>query len=127
MSHVYFNKRVAIHKDSNARVSCTDLCYAGSPVSVVAYNSMARASDAVNCSQTVFINDNAVCSSESRFSRSTGSESSHGGIHSGTRTGEAVFLSHSSDIYIDGIPAVRAGDLMISNHMNSTLAPVIAD
>ena len=114
---VYINGRKAVHAASNAMLRTDDLCHVKG--SVVCFTNIALSCDAADTATTVFANENPLCHQQSCFAKSSGDEPSDGGIHSGSTQGKAIFTSASSDVFIEGIPAVRIGDSMISNNGNT--------
>jgi uncharacterized Zn-binding protein involved in type VI secretion len=126
--NVIINGRSAVHKDSGGVLITTDVCLtpSGSGTTPVPYPNVARASDAAKTASTVFINGNPACHIKSVFSKSSGDEpGSKKGIKSGKIQGEASFITGSSDVYIEGEKAVRAGDMMVSNKENTPPAPLM--
>ena len=82
-------------------------------------------SDSAKTAGTVIVNGNPACNQLSIFSKSTGDEpGSCGGVNSGTIKGIAEFVTYSPDVFIEGLPAVRQTDLMISNNRNTPPAPL---
>lgn len=117
---VYFNGRSAVHAGSDGLLTTTSVNYTGSKKQQVSYTNTAQSADATNTSSTVFVDGHPVCHKDSYFSKSKGDEPGDGGgIHSGTVNGIATFETWSSNIFINGIPAVRNGDMMRSNKKNT--------
>lgn len=126
MSNVLINGRTAVHAGSGGSVNSPDVCKTPDKCPPVTYNNVARSSDAAGTAATVFVNGHPVCHKDAFFSRSTGDEAgSCGGIRSGSIAGRAEFLTASPDVFIEGIPAVRQGDLMVSNNRNTPPAPLM--
>ena len=122
---VLINNRTAVHTKSGGQVTTQDTCYTGPDQHLVTYQNIAKSQDAENTAQTVFINGNPVCHSQSFFKRSYGSEAGNGGgINSRTCCDKAEFITASQDVFIEGITAVRQGDLMVSNKRNTRAAPL---
>ncbi len=46
------------------------------------------------------------------------------GIRGGTIAGKAEFITGSPNVFIEGIPAVRQGDMMVSNNCNTAPMPL---
>ncbi|RFA24302.1 hypothetical protein CAI21_22205 [Alkalilimnicola ehrlichii] len=90
------------------------------------YANVAQSKDAAKTAGTVKINGHPVCTKASVFSKSTGDEAGRkGGVLSGTTQGQAEFLTASPNVLIEGEPAVRAHDLMVSNNQNTQPAPLM--
>lgn len=112
------NSDAAVHRNSGALLRTEDVCYVGK--STVCFTNIAKSEDAANTASTVFHNGYALCHQESYFSKSTGDEAGDSGINSGTIAGKAIFISGSNTVFIEGHPAVKVGDKMISNDGNTT-------
>jgi uncharacterized Zn-binding protein involved in type VI secretion len=125
--NVLINGRTAVHAGSQGVLTTVDVCWTkiGKPVVPIPYTNIARSADAAKTASTVFVNGNPVCHQKSIFSKSTGDEpGNRKGIRSGTITQKAEFVSGSSNVYIEGIPAVRQGDMMVSNNANTAPMPL---
>lgn len=123
---VLINGRSAVHTGSNGTVTTQDDCYTGPQQQIVTYQNIAKSKDAQNTAKTVFINGQPVCHKKSYFAKSYGSEAGDGGgVKSGTVCDKAEFKTASSNVFIEGVAAVRQNDLMISNHGNTPPAPLI--
>jgi uncharacterized Zn-binding protein involved in type VI secretion len=125
--NVLINGRTAVHVGSEGILVTVDVCLTkvGKPVVPIPYTNVARSADAAKTASTVFINGHPVCHQGAIFSKSTGDEpGSRKGIRSGTICGKAEFVSGSSNVFIEGIPAVRQGDMMVSNNCNTAPMPL---
>jgi uncharacterized Zn-binding protein involved in type VI secretion len=125
--NVLINGRTAVHAGSEGILTTVDVCLTkiGKAVVPIPYTNVARSADAANTASTVFINGHPVCHQESIFAVSTGDEpGNRKGIRSGTIKGKAEFVSGSSNVFIEGIPAVRQGDMMVSNNCNTSPMPL---
>jgi uncharacterized Zn-binding protein involved in type VI secretion len=125
--NVLINGRTAVHAGSEGTLVTVDVCLTkiGKPVVPIPYTNVARSADAAKTASTVFINGNPVCHQGSIFSKSTGDEpGDRKGIRSGTIKGKAEFVSASSNVFIEGVPAVRQGDMMVSNNCNTSPMPL---
>ncbi len=114
---LFINNNKSVHQNSGALLRTEDLCYVGKYT--VCFTNIAKSEDATNTAQTVFHNAKPLCHQASYFSKSTGDEAGDSGVKSGTIAGKAVFTTGSSDVFIEGNPAVRLGDKMISNEGNT--------
>lgn len=125
MSNVLINHRPCVHRGSEQQVITQDVCYTTIHYIAIAYTNVAKSSSAINTARDVFINNHPACHQGSQFANSRGDEAgTYRGIHSATIEGRAEFLTGSSNVFIEGQPAVRSGDLMISNNRNSNIAPL---
>lgn len=120
---VLINGRSAIHQNSKGTLTTQDVCYTGPYRIPITYYNIAKSKDALNTARKVLVNGKPVCHKKSYFSPSMGDESGdQKGIKSNTITGKAEFITASLNVFIEGIPAVRAGDLMVSNNRNTAPA-----
>ena len=127
-NNVLINGRTAVHGESGGVLSATDICKtpSSSGCSPVTYTSIAQSSDASGTAGTVFINGQPACHAGSTFASSTGNEPGRcGGMTSGTVQGAAEFITFSPNVFIEGQPAVRDADLMISNFQNTPPVPLV--
>ena len=115
----YINNNAVVHKNSGAMVRTDDLCHVGKYI--VCFTNIAESKDAVNTASSVFHNGQAICHQASYFSKSTGDEAGDSGVRSGTIAAKAVFITGSSDVFIESEPAVKVGDKMISNAGNTSV------
>lgn len=128
MSNVLFNGRTSVHAGSGGVLTTVDVCRTkiGKKIVNIAYTNVARSADAAGTAATVFINGHPVCHQKSIFAVSSGDEpGDHMGIVSGTIKGKAEFITASSNVFIEGVPAVRQGDMMVSNNGNTAPMPLM--
>lgn len=128
MSTVLINGRTAVHKGSNGTLSTIDVCLTkvGKHVVPIPYPNVAQSKDADKTAGTVFIEGNPVCHKKSVFAKSRGDEPGNKkGIKSGKKGAEASFIMGSNNVFIEGQPAVRALDLMVSNAKNTPPMPLV--
>ncbi|MCP3176343.1 DUF4150 domain-containing protein [Desulfuromonas sp. KJ2020] len=126
--NVLINGRTTVHAGSCGTLTTVDVCRTqiGPAVVNIPYTNIAKSSDAANTAATVFINGHPVCTKNSCFAKSTGDEAGNRqGLHSGTIMGKAEFITASPNVYIEGIAAVRNGDLMVSNNRNTAPMPLV--
>ncbi|MBU2894391.1 DUF4150 domain-containing protein [Colwellia sp. D2M02] len=126
-NNVLINGRTAVHADSGGVLQTIDVCLTpvGNAVVPIPYANVAQSSDAASTASSVKINGNPACNLGSNFSQSTGDEAgTRKGIISGVTQGKAEFLIGSADVFIEGVCAVRQGDLMISNSKNTPPMPL---
>ncbi|EAR10063.1 DUF4150 domain-containing protein [Reinekea blandensis] len=127
---VLINGRTAVHADSGGILNTVDVCLTriGNSVVPIPYPNVAESKDAANTASTVFINGQPACTKDSTFSKSRGDEPGNKkGVKSGTKGGEASFIMGSSNVFIEGVPAARAMDMMVSNNQNTPPMPLIQD
>ncbi len=121
------NGRSAAHQGSGGQLCTVDICNtpSGDGCEPRTYGNLAKSADAARTASTVTINGHPACHKDSIFSRSSGDEAGRcGGVQSGTIKGKAEFLSGSSNVFIEGVPAARQLDLMVSNNRNTSIGPL---
>lgn len=126
--NISINRRTAVHAGSAGLLTTMDVCNtpSGDSCPPRLYGNVARSGDSARTATSVFINGNPACHRESMFSVSSGDEPGRcGGIRSGTIKQKAEFISASSNVLIEGKPAVRQFDLMVSNNRNTPPAPLM--
>ncbi len=117
---VYINGRTAVHAASAGVINAISVNYTGVTQTPQAYPSSAFSKDITNAAKTVFVNGYPIGHAHSYFARSYGDQAgTGGGIYSGTVSGKASFLTSSPNVFIEGLSAVRANDLMTSNGGNT--------
>ena len=128
MSNVLINGRSAVHAGSNGQVMTVDVCLTkiGKHTVPIPYPNIARSADADKTASSVLINGNPACTKDSVFAKSKGDEPGNKkGIKSRTKGGEASFLMGSANVQIEGVAAVRAMDMMVSNKQNTPPSPLM--
>ena len=115
-----------MHRGSGHRVLSLDVCLTGPQHIPIPYCNCAQSKNAQHTASHVFINGHPVCHFRSTFAISHGDElGRHGGIRSGTTGGKATFITHAMNVWIEGQPAVRHLDWMVSNNHNTPPSPLI--
>ena len=125
--NVLINGRTAVHGDSGGVLSTVDVCLTpiGKKSVPIAYANTALSEDASATADSILINEHPACHLGSIFSKSSGDEAgTDKGIKSGSIQGKAEFLQGSHNVYFEGQPAVREGDLMVSNNRNTSPVPL---
>ena len=126
MSNVLFNGLTAVHAGSNGTLTTSDTCLVPSHCIPYPFTNIAKSQDAAMTATSVTINGNPVCHFKSNFAVSQGdAPGACGGITSGTILGMAEFITFSDNIFIEGIPAVRQTDKMVSNNRNTSPMPLM--
>ncbi len=125
MGNVVINGRTAVHAGSGGVLTTSDVCKTPRKCRPRNYTNVAVSVDSAKTASSVFINGNPACHKDSIFSKSTGDEpGSCGGVKSGTIKQKAEFVTASNNVFIEGKPAVRQFDLMVSNNRNTPPAPL---
>src|SRR5512142_651909 len=124
--NVVINGRTAVHAGSGGTLKTDDVCkHRCSGCCTTTYPNVAQSGDTAGGASTVFVNGNPVAHAKSNFAKSTGDEAGKcGGTQSGTIQQKAEFLSSSPNVLIEGQPAVRQGDQMVSNMRNTPHEPL---
>ena len=125
---VLINGRSAVHKDSNGKVLTMDVCLTkvGKYTVPIPYMNMAQSQDADQTAAGVFVDGNPACHKDSTFSKSRGDEPGNKkGIRSRKKGAFASFIMGSANVKIEGKPAVRALELMVSNARNTPPSPLM--
>lgn len=128
MGNVLINGRTAVHAGSGGTLTTVDVCRTkiGKPIVNIPYTNIAKSSDAARTAGSVLINGQPVCNKASIFAVSTGDEPGDRlGVVSGTIKGKAEFITASPNVLIEGIPAERQADLMVSNNRNTAPMPLM--
>ena len=125
MGNVVINGLTAVHAGSQGTLNTVDVCKTPSKCRPNAFNNVAMSGDAAKTASSVLVNGNPACNKDSVFAVSSGDEGgSCGGVSSGTIKGKAEFITFSSNVFIEGKPAVRQTDLMVSNNRNTPPVPL---
>ncbi|SEP10652.1 DUF4150 domain-containing protein [Aquisalimonas asiatica] len=125
MATVLINGRTAVHAASGGTLTAPDVCKTPPKCKTDLFQSIATSADATATATTVLVNGHPVCHAGSLFAQSTANEpGSCGGVTSGTIKGPAEFVTFSPDVLIEGQPAVRQGDHMVSNFHNTPPMPL---
>ena len=125
MGNVVINGRTSVHAGSGGVLQTVDVCKTPRRCRPQTYTNIAVSSNSAKTAGSVIVNGNPACNKDSIFAVSTGDEpGSCGGTSSGTIKQKAEFITFSNNVYIEGKPAVRQNDLMVSNNRNTPPAPV---
>lgn len=125
MSNVVINGRTAVHAGSGGVFVSMDVCKTPPFCQPIPYTNTALSKDATGTASSVMINGQPACHISSTFAVSGGDEGGVcGGVMSGSIKGQAQFITSSSNVMIEGQPAVRMADQMISNNGNTPPAPL---
>jgi len=126
MGNIAINGLTAVHAGSNGTLTTVDICNTPPHCASVTYTNIAKSMDSAMTATSVFVNGNPICHAKSNFAVSSGDEAgSCGGVISGTIKGMAEFITFSPNVFIEGFPAVRQTDLMVSNMKNTPPAPLM--
>lgn len=125
MGNVVINGRTSVHAGSGGVLQTVDVCKTPGKCRPRTYTNIAVSANSAKTAGTVIVNGNPACNKDSIFAVSSGDEpGSCGGVSSGTIKQKAEFITFSNNVFIEGKPAVRQNDLMVSNNRNTPPAPV---
>ncbi len=125
MGNVIINGRSVVHVGSDGTLQTIDICKTPPTCSAIVYNNIAKTADLVKTCPSIKINGFEVANIGSIISVSSGDEAgSCGGVISGTIKGPAEFLTGSPNVFFEGLPALRQGDLGVSNNKNTAPMPI---
>ncbi|KAF7769661.1 hypothetical protein PCIT_a2530 [Pseudoalteromonas citrea] len=126
--NLLINGKTAVHVNSGGKVTTVDVCNTTIPmvgVVPIPYANVAKAEDLTDVAESVKIAGNGTAHIRCTFSESKGdSPGDKKGIVSSTVEKKAEFISASFNVLVEGKPAVRQGDLMISNNKNTPPSPL---
>lgn len=117
-----------MHQDSGGKLTTIDVCLTtiGTSVVPIPYGNKAQSSDVTSVASSVKVNGQGAANVKSYFSQSSGdSPGDKKGIAIGTNDGKAEFIMGSFNVMIEGKPAARQGDPMISNNKNTPPMPLM--
>ncbi len=126
--NVLVNGRTAVHAGSGGVLTTVDVCLTkiGKSTVPIPYTNIARSSDADKTAGSILINGHPACHKQSTFAKSSGDEpGNRKGVRSKTITEKAEFITAASTVFFEGVPAVRQGDLMVSNNRNTAPMPLV--
>ena len=119
MSNILINGLTAVHAGSGGTLVTMDICKTPPFCQPIPYSNVAMSTDAAGTASSVLVNGNPVCHVASTFAKSSGDMAGTcGGVMSGTIAGQAEFLTFSPNVFVEGQPAVRQSDMMVSNMRN---------
>lgn len=127
MSNVNINGLTAVHAGSQGKLLTPDTCKVpGKVCTPTTFQNIAESTNASLTAPTVFVDGNPACHAKSIFAVSQGDEpGTCGGVASGTVKQMAEFITFSPNVFIEGKPAVRQTDLMVSNLRNTPPMPLM--
>jgi uncharacterized Zn-binding protein involved in type VI secretion len=118
---LYINGRPAAHAGPGGHATAQEECWVtvgGQKVKQV-FTNIAHSDDLQGCTLRIFVNGYPLATKVSHTSVSYGDEASEGGVITGTVAGKAHFITSSTNVRLEGHPAVRHGDSVVSNNGNT--------
>jgi uncharacterized Zn-binding protein involved in type VI secretion len=126
MGNININGKSAVHAKSEGILTTTDTCMTPPFCIPINYTNIAESKMTDMGASSVKIQDSPACNSKSNFKISKGDgPGCCGGTSSGTTQQLAEFITFSQDVMIEGKPAVRNGDKMVSNNRNTAPQPLV--
>ena len=128
MSNININGRSAVHGKSEGKLMTIDICQTPSITGCtpVPYPNIAESKDTDMGCSSVKIQGKPACNVMSNFKQSKGDEAGTcGGLVSVVFSKMAEFITCSNNVMIEGKPAVRNADTMVSNMKNTPPVPLM--
>lgn len=126
MGNININGKSAVHAKSEGKLITTDVCLTPPFCVPIPYTNMAESKMTDMGASSVNIQGSPACNSKSNFKISQGDAP---GVCAGASSGSigqmAEFITFSNDVMIEGKPAVRNGDKMVSNMRNTAPQPLM--
>jgi uncharacterized Zn-binding protein involved in type VI secretion len=126
MGNININGKSAVHAKSEGILTTVDTCMTPPFCIPINYTNIAESKMTDMGSSSVKIQGSPACNQKSNFKISKGdAPGCCGGTGSGTTQQLAEFITGSQDVMIEGKPAVRNDDQMISNNRNTDPQPLV--
>ena len=125
MGNININGKTAVHAKSEGQLITTDTCMTPPYCIPINYTNQAESKMADMAASSVKVQGAPACNQKSNFKISKGdAPGACGGTSSGSVGQMAEFIIGSQDVMIEGKPAVRNGDKMVSNLKNTPPQPL---
>jgi uncharacterized Zn-binding protein involved in type VI secretion len=125
MGNININGKTAVHAKSDGQLITQDTCLTPPYCVPVTYTNQAESKMTDMGASSVKIQGSPACNQKSNFKISKGdAPGACAGISSGSIGQMAEFIIGSQDVMIEGKPAVRNGDKMVSNLKNTPPQPL---
>ena len=126
MSNININGKTAVHKKSKGILTTTDVCMTPPFCVPIPYTNIAESKTTDMGATSVKIEGSPACNAKSNFKISQGdAPGACAGVMSGSIGQMAEFITFSPTVKIEGKPAVRNGDTMVSNMKNTAPMPLM--
>ena len=126
MGNININGKTAVHAKSDGKLITTDVCLTQPFCVPIGYTNQAESKMTDMGTSSVNIQGSPACNSKSNFKISQGDAP---GVCAGASSGSigqmAEFITFSNDVMIEGKPAVRNNDKMVSNMRNTAPQPLM--
>ena len=126
MSNININGKTAVHAKSDGKLITTDVCLTPPFCVPIPYTNQAESKMTDMGASSVNIQGSPACNQKSNFKISQGdAPGACAGASSGSIGQMAEFITFSNDVMIEGKPAVRNNDKMVSNLKNTAPQPLM--
>ena len=126
MGNININGKTAVHAKSEGKLITSDVCLTPPFCVPIAYTNQAESKMTDMGASSVNIQGSPACNSKSNFKVSQGdAPGACAGASSGSIGQMAEFITFSNDVMIEGKPAVRNNDKMVSNLKNTAPQPLM--
>ena len=126
MSNININGKTAVHQKSNGKLMTTDVCMTPPFCVPIPYSNIAESKMTDMGASSVKVQGSPTCNAKSNFKISQGdAPGACAGVSSGSIGQMAEFITFSNDVMIEGKPAVRNDDKMVSNLKNTAPQPLM--
>ena len=126
MSNININGKTAVHQKSNGKLMTTDVCMTPPFCVPIPYSNIAESKMTDMGASSVKVQGSPTCNAKSNFKISQGdAPGACAGVSSGSIGQMAEFITFSNDVMIEGKPAVRNSDKMVSNLKNTAPQPLM--
>jgi hypothetical protein len=126
MGNININGKTAVHAKSEGILTTVDTCMTPPYCIPINYTNIAESKMTDLGASSVKIQGSPACNNKSNFKISKGdAPGCCGGTGSGTTQQMAEFITFSNDVMIEGKPAVRNDDKMVSNLKNTPPQPLV--
>ena len=126
MGNININGKTAVHAKSDGKLITTDVCLTPPFCVPIPYTNQAESKMTDMGASSVNIQGSPACNSKSNFKISQGdAPGACAGASSGSIGQMAEFITFSNDVMIEGKPAVRNNDKMVSNLKNTAPQPLM--
>ena len=126
MGNININGKTAVHAKSDGKLITSDVCLTPPFCVPIGYTNQAESKMTDMGASSVNVQGSPACNQKSNFKISQGDAPGVcAGAGSGTIGQMAEFITFSNDVMIEGKPAVRNDDKMVSNLKNTAPQPLM--
>lgn len=126
MPNININGKTAVHAKSDGKLISSDVCLTPPFCVPIGYTNQAESKMTDMGASSVKVQGSPTCNQKSNFKISQGdAPGACAGASSGSIGQMAEFITFSNDVMIEGKPAVRNDDKMVSNMKNTAPQPLM--